>query len=396
MAQVSQFIQAFNGTPFKNIIWRMLGVRVGRRVFDDGCDMPEKTLVSIGNDCTLNAASIIQCHSQEDGAFKSDRITIGAGCTIGVGAWVHYGVTMGDGVVLAPDSFLMKGEEVAPYAEWGGNPAREIRAGRPEVPAPGAPLPGAPAAAPVPLRAGAVGAPARPVRSGPSLLVAAALFPLGVATGMSLVGSVNPQVETAFRPSVQAPAAAPSAPASTAPPSRGAALSNTVVPVAPVGEVVTSFRLADLAQLDSGLAAGDSGPLVVTVQQHLRRLGYHRGDAHGRFDEPTSEAVRRFQAAVRLVEDPPGTVGRATAVALEAAGDRPEMAVGSTGEDVHRLQHALIVALGQPLQPNGTYRDHDRRGGTGLPVLARPARRRSGGCPHLGCAAGRAVSGGRA
>ncbi len=46
MAQVSQFIQAFNGTPFKNIIWRLLGVRVGSRVFDDGCGMPEKTLVS--------------------------------------------------------------------------------------------------------------------------------------------------------------------------------------------------------------------------------------------------------------------------------------------------------------------------------------------------------------
>ena len=31
------YLQAFNGTPFKNVIWRMLGVRLGRRVFDDGC-----------------------------------------------------------------------------------------------------------------------------------------------------------------------------------------------------------------------------------------------------------------------------------------------------------------------------------------------------------------------
>ena len=52
--------------------------------------------------------------------------SIGAGCTLGVGAFVHYGVTMGDGAVLAPDSFLMKGEEVPPHARWGGNPAREI------------------------------------------------------------------------------------------------------------------------------------------------------------------------------------------------------------------------------------------------------------------------------
>ena len=115
-----------NGTPFKSVIWRLLGVRLGRRLYDDGCGMAEKNMVAIGDDVTLNAGSNIQCHSQEDYAFKSDRITIGSGCTIGVGAMVHYGVTMGDGAVLAPDSFLMKGEEVPPYARWGGNPAVEL------------------------------------------------------------------------------------------------------------------------------------------------------------------------------------------------------------------------------------------------------------------------------
>jgi hypothetical protein len=30
---------------------------------------------------------------------------------------------MGDGAGLAPDSFLMKGEEVPPQARWAGNPA---------------------------------------------------------------------------------------------------------------------------------------------------------------------------------------------------------------------------------------------------------------------------------
>jgi non-ribosomal peptide synthetase-like protein len=120
------YLQAFNGTPFKNLIWRMLGVRLGRRVFDDGCGLTEKTIVSIGDDATLNAGSIIQCHSQEDGAFKSDWTTVGAGTTLGVGAFVHYGVTIGDGAVLLADSFLMKGEEIPPGAQWGGNPAREM------------------------------------------------------------------------------------------------------------------------------------------------------------------------------------------------------------------------------------------------------------------------------
>jgi non-ribosomal peptide synthetase-like protein len=122
------YLQLFNGTPFKNLIWRLLGVRLGSRVFDDGCYLTERTLVTIGDDATLNAGSKVQRHSQEDGTFKSDRVTIGAGCTLGVGAFVHYGVTMGDGAVLAPDSFLMKGEEVPPHARWGGNPAVEIPA----------------------------------------------------------------------------------------------------------------------------------------------------------------------------------------------------------------------------------------------------------------------------
>lgn len=120
------YLNLLDGTPFKNLVWRLMGVRLGKRVFDDGCYMSERTLAVVGDDCTLNAGSKLQCHSQEDGTFKSDRSTIGAGCTLAVGAFVHYGVTMGDGAVLAPDSFLMKGEEVPPRAQWGGNPAREV------------------------------------------------------------------------------------------------------------------------------------------------------------------------------------------------------------------------------------------------------------------------------
>jgi non-ribosomal peptide synthetase-like protein len=71
--------------------------------------------------------TVIQCHSQEDGAFKSDHTAIGAGVTLGVAAFVHYGVTMGDRSVLASDSFLMKGEEVPAEALWGGNPAKKMR-----------------------------------------------------------------------------------------------------------------------------------------------------------------------------------------------------------------------------------------------------------------------------
>ena len=123
---MAPLIGMLNGTPFKSPVWRLVGVRIGRRVFDDGCSIAERTLVTIGDECTLNAGSVIQCHSMEDGIFKADYTVLEDGCTLGTGALIHYGVTMGQGAQLQPDSFLMKGEKVPPHARWGGNPARAM------------------------------------------------------------------------------------------------------------------------------------------------------------------------------------------------------------------------------------------------------------------------------
>ncbi|MCW7537585.1 amino acid adenylation domain-containing protein [Aquabacterium sp. A7-Y] len=113
-----------DGTPMKSWLWRLLGVQVGRRLFDDGCYIPEKSLVRLGDHCTLGADSVIQGHSLEDGIFKSERVVIGDRCTIGSKAFVHYGVRLDDDVSLAPDAFLMKGEHVGAGSRWHGNPAR--------------------------------------------------------------------------------------------------------------------------------------------------------------------------------------------------------------------------------------------------------------------------------
>jgi non-ribosomal peptide synthetase-like protein len=121
------YLNLFSGTPYKTLLWRMLGVRMGKRVFDDGAGFTERTLTTIGDFCTLNQASRVQCHSQEDGTFKSDHSVLGTGCTLGVNSHVHYGVTMGDHAQLAADAFLMKGEEMPAHARWVGNPAAEAR-----------------------------------------------------------------------------------------------------------------------------------------------------------------------------------------------------------------------------------------------------------------------------
>ena len=124
---ISNFLLAMlNGTPFKNLVWRALGVRVGKKLFDDGGSIPEKTLVTIGDYCTLNDHCVLQAHSLEDGVFKSGHIFIGDGCTIGANCYVHYGVYMDNNVNLEPDSFLMKGERPEAQTSWHGNPAKQM------------------------------------------------------------------------------------------------------------------------------------------------------------------------------------------------------------------------------------------------------------------------------
>ncbi|RSM74439.1 peptide synthetase [Amycolatopsis sp. WAC 01375] len=122
----ARYLALFDGTPFKPFLLRCLGVRIGRRVFDDGCAIPERSLVSIGDDCVLNLHTVVQGHSLEDGLFKSDYVTIGAGCTIGTGAFVHYGVTMADGAIAEADAFLMKGTAAPARTRWHANPAVEL------------------------------------------------------------------------------------------------------------------------------------------------------------------------------------------------------------------------------------------------------------------------------
>ncbi|WP_084681591.1 Pls/PosA family non-ribosomal peptide synthetase [Actinomycetospora chiangmaiensis] len=115
-----------DGTPLKSAVWRLLGVRVGRRLFDDGASISEKSLVEIGDDVTLGAGVVLQPHSMEDGVFKSAPITVCSGAQIASMAFVHYDTVLGEGSSLGGNAFLTKGNRLAPGARWIGNPAEEV------------------------------------------------------------------------------------------------------------------------------------------------------------------------------------------------------------------------------------------------------------------------------
>jgi len=125
----SYITRLFSGTPFRTMMFRAMGMQVGRMVFDCGRSVTERTLTQVGDYANINEGAVLQAHSLEEGVFKSDYIRMGSGCSIGPGAFVHYGTTMGDRVVLDADSFLMKGETLDSHSGWRGNPAKMVRGG---------------------------------------------------------------------------------------------------------------------------------------------------------------------------------------------------------------------------------------------------------------------------
>jgi len=119
-----RILTMFAGTPFRGMLLRAMGMKVGAKLFDCSRAIHECSLTEVGNYANLNEGCVLQAHSLEEGVFKSDYIRLGNRCSLGPGALVHYGVSIGDDVVLDADSFLMKGEMLESHTEWCGNPAK--------------------------------------------------------------------------------------------------------------------------------------------------------------------------------------------------------------------------------------------------------------------------------
>jgi non-ribosomal peptide synthetase-like protein len=111
------------GTPMQTMLWRLAGLNIGRRVFDDGFGAPEKRLVRIGDDAVLNTGSVVQCHSLEDGFCQTDHTVVGDHAVLGVKAFVHYGVSVGHAASVGAHAFVLKGEDLGIGEKWEGNPA---------------------------------------------------------------------------------------------------------------------------------------------------------------------------------------------------------------------------------------------------------------------------------
>jgi non-ribosomal peptide synthetase-like protein len=117
-------VGALTGTPFVCWYFRLLGARIGRRVYLETTDFSEFDLATIGDEAVLNADCTIQTHLFEDRVMKMSTVEIGPRCVVGAGSLVLYDTRMEEGSSLGDLSLLMKGELLPAGTAWQGIPAR--------------------------------------------------------------------------------------------------------------------------------------------------------------------------------------------------------------------------------------------------------------------------------
>jgi non-ribosomal peptide synthetase-like protein len=107
--------------------FRLLGARIGRRVYMETTDFSEFDLATIGDEAILNADCTVQTHLFEDRVMKMSIIEIGKQCKVGAGSLVLYDTRMEEGSALGDLSLLMKGELLPGGTKWEGIPARAVK-----------------------------------------------------------------------------------------------------------------------------------------------------------------------------------------------------------------------------------------------------------------------------
>lgn len=112
------------GTAWLPAFLRLMGVKIGKRVYLDTTDMTEFDMVTIGDETALNHSCGPQTHLFEDRVMKIGPVVMGKDCCLGTRSIVLYDTVVGDDVHIDGLSLVMKGEQLADHTRWTGSPVK--------------------------------------------------------------------------------------------------------------------------------------------------------------------------------------------------------------------------------------------------------------------------------
>ena len=123
------FLDFICGTPFMTSFFQMLGCKVGHDccLYPAGFEpmMPEPDLVTIGDNCVIDCASVV-CHLNTRGNFELASIIMDNNVTLRTGSRIQQAVVMESGSMLLEKSLAMTGEVIEADSVWLGSPAARL------------------------------------------------------------------------------------------------------------------------------------------------------------------------------------------------------------------------------------------------------------------------------
>ena len=121
------FIDFILLTPFANLLFRLLGAKLGKNVQFNSKFVFDATLIEIGDNTIVGGGAIIIGHIVERGKLKLKKVKIGKNVTIGSHCTIMPGCEIGDNAVIGASAVLLKDTKVEPRDVWFGIPAESLR-----------------------------------------------------------------------------------------------------------------------------------------------------------------------------------------------------------------------------------------------------------------------------
>lgn len=121
------FIDFILLTPFANLLFRLLGAKLGKNVQFNSKYVFDASLLEIGDSTVVGGGAIINGHIVERGRLILQRVKIGRQVTLGSHCTIMPGCEIGDRAIIAAGVVLGKGTKVEPRDVWAGLPAESLR-----------------------------------------------------------------------------------------------------------------------------------------------------------------------------------------------------------------------------------------------------------------------------
>ena len=121
------FLEVITPTPLSNLFFKLMGMKLGEKVYNNTSYITDANLIEIGNNVTIGGSATIIAHYSQRGVVIINPVKISSKVTIGLRAIVFGGVEIGEGATLMPNSVVLPKTKIPAGEVWGGVPATKIR-----------------------------------------------------------------------------------------------------------------------------------------------------------------------------------------------------------------------------------------------------------------------------